>query len=91
LPDYAYLYTWVDYPFWWSNYWFPGFFVLADFHIKTNWHHHGHEYTGFVTNHYRNPRGGDTVRIDPATRHIGTTQYGEIRKHQPAAQRSAQR
>jgi len=30
-PDYAYLYSWVPYPFWGWNTWFPGFFVLADF------------------------------------------------------------
>ena len=78
-PDYAYLYTWVDYPFWWSNFWFPGFFVLADFHIQTHWHHHGHEYTGYVTNHYRNSIRGYNVRIDPATRHLIMTQpYGEL-------------
>ncbi len=29
--DYAYLYSWVPYPFWWWGFWFPGFFVLADF------------------------------------------------------------
>ena len=82
--DYAYLYTWVDYPFWWSNFWFPGFFVLADFHIMTHWHHHGHEYTGYITNHYSNPRDGYTVRIDPATRHLIMTQpYGEIRNISP--------
>jgi hypothetical protein len=83
-PDYAYLYTWVDYPFWWSNFWFPGFFVLADFHIKTHWHHHGHEYTGYVTNHYGNSSRGYTVRIDPATRHLIMTQpNGELGKISP--------
>jgi len=29
--DYAYLYSWVPYPFWGWNGWFPGFFVLGDF------------------------------------------------------------
>ena len=83
-PDYAYLYTWVDYPFWRSNFWFPGFFVLADFRIKTHWHDHGHEYTGYVTNHYSNPSHGYTVRIDPATRHLIMTQpYGELRNISP--------
>ena len=38
-PDYAYLYTWVPYPFWWSDFWFPGFFVLGDFDIDIG---HGH-------------------------------------------------
>jgi len=30
--DYAYLYSWVPYPFWGWNGWFPGFFALRDFH-----------------------------------------------------------
>lgn len=30
--DYAYLYTWVPYPFWWWNFHFTGFFVLTNFH-----------------------------------------------------------
>ena len=37
--DYAYLYTWVPYPFWWSNFWFPGFYVLGDFDMDIG---HGH-------------------------------------------------
>ena len=30
-PDYYYQYDWVPYPFWWTDFWFPGFFVLRDF------------------------------------------------------------
>ncbi len=30
-PDYYYLYDWEPWPFWWAGFWFPGFFVLADF------------------------------------------------------------
>jgi hypothetical protein len=30
-PDYAYLYAWDPFPFWWGGFWFPGFFVLNDF------------------------------------------------------------
>ena len=29
---YSHLYSWVPYPFWGWNAWYPGFFVLADFH-----------------------------------------------------------
>jgi len=72
-PDYAYLYTWVPYPFWWEDFWFPGFFVLADFNLRVHWHHHGHEYEGIVTNHFRNPKTGGISRIDPATRFRGGT------------------
>jgi hypothetical protein len=67
-PDYAYMYDWVPCPFWWSNFWFPGFFVLTDFHIRVHEHRHGHEHEGFVTNHFRDPRTGVISRIDPANR-----------------------
>ncbi len=72
-PDYAYLYDWVPYPFWWSDFWFPGFFVLVDFHIKVHWHHHDRDHDGFVSNHFRNPRTGHISRIDPANRYRGGT------------------
>jgi hypothetical protein len=71
--DYAYMYDWVPYPFWWSNFWFPGFFVLTDFHIKVHWHDHGHEHEGFVSNHFRDPRTGGVSRIDPGNRFRGGT------------------
>jgi len=75
--DYAYLYTWVPYPFWWEDFWFPGFFILTDFNVRVRWHHHGHEHEGFVTDHFRNPKTGVISRIDPANRvHGGTFQVG---------------
>jgi hypothetical protein len=46
--DYAYLYTWVPYPFWWWGVWFPGFFVLVDFDVPVFVHGHA----CFVTNHF---------------------------------------
>ncbi|HAM49987.1 MAG TPA: hypothetical protein DCP92_04585 [Nitrospiraceae bacterium] len=76
-PDYAYLYTWVPYPFWWTDFWFPGFFVLSDFsNVRVHWHHDGHEYEGFVSNHFRNPKTGGISRVDPATRLRGGTSPG---------------
>ena len=30
--DYDYLYSWVPYPFWYTGFFFPGFFILHDFH-----------------------------------------------------------
>src|SRR5664280_1129193 len=72
-PDYAYMYNWVPYPFWSSDFWFPGFFVLADFHIRSHWQHHGREHEGFVTNHFRDPKTGGISRIDPANRFRGGT------------------
>jgi hypothetical protein len=74
-PDYYYLYTWVPYPFWWWDFWFPGFFILADFDIEVHGHHHDHHRGDheFVTNHFRDPATGRMSRIDPANRTSGGT------------------
>jgi hypothetical protein len=70
-PDYYYLYSWVPCPFWWSDFWFPGFFVLNDFDRVIHFHHRA----GFITNHYR--VGHHRVfRIDPSTRFHGNTYAG---------------
>ena len=79
--DYAYLYSWVPYPFWWWNFWFPGFFVLADFHVFAHSHGHGdgHGHDGhgeFVSNHFRDSRTGMMSRVDPAHRAGGGTFSG---------------
>ncbi len=66
-PDYAYLYTWVPYPFWWANFWFPGYYCLVDFDV-VEYHHRHRE---FISNHFRDPRTGSFVRIDPTTRARG--------------------
>jgi len=72
-PDFYYLYAWVPFPFWWSGYWFPGFFVLHDFH-KTI-------VVGrrpvFVSNHFRDVRAHRVFRIDPAARFEGRS-FGGI-------------
>jgi hypothetical protein len=35
---YAYLYAWVPYPFWCSRFFFPGYFILHDFHRRVFFH-----------------------------------------------------
>ncbi|MDA8173965.1 MAG: hypothetical protein M0018_05150, partial [Nitrospiraceae bacterium] len=89
-PDYAYLYTWVPYPFWWTNLWFPGFFVLGDFDIVVfdHFHHHHRE---FISNHFRDPVTGRFFRIDPTNRSRGGffPQRG-ARAFGPSARRGAQ-
>ena len=70
-PDYAYMYTWVPYPFWWWDFWYPGFFILADFHVRVHGHHG--ERDVFVSNHFRDIRTGGISRIDPVTRSRGGT------------------
>ncbi|HXX58070.1 MAG TPA: hypothetical protein VEI96_08735 [Thermodesulfovibrionales bacterium] len=97
-PDYAYLYSWVPYPFWWWNFWFPGFFVLADFNIGVHGHGHFHGHGGFhghgefVSNHFRDPGTGSMSRINPVTRaHGGTFSSGTgTGWTTPSAQRGAQ-
>ena len=40
---YSYLYNYVPYPFWWSNVWLPGYYMLADFSLVAlgfgSWYH----------------------------------------------------
>jgi hypothetical protein len=62
--DYYYLYAWVPYPFWCSGFFFPGFFILNDFHI-----HHRHH---LISNHFIDPKTNTSLRVDPTTRTTGT-------------------
>jgi hypothetical protein len=59
--DYAYLYDWVPYPFWWGGFGFGGFFVLGDFNRYDYNHHH------WVSNHVTNSNGTVT-RVNAVTR-----------------------
>lgn len=92
-PDYAYLYSWVPYPFWWWDFWFPGFFVLADFDFRIggHGHGHGHGHDEFVSNHFRDHRTGRMSRIDPANRSHGGTfaDRGGSQWSSPSGQRGA--
>jgi hypothetical protein len=71
-PDYYYLYSWVPYPFWWSDFWFPGFFILNDFHRV----HHFHHRNEFISNHFNDFRNHRVHRIDPVDRFHGRTFAG---------------
>jgi hypothetical protein len=71
-PDYYYLYSWVPYPFWWYDFWFPGFFVLNDFHRVVIIHHR----TVFVSNHFNDYKHHRVFRIDPVERFHGKTYAG---------------
>ena len=71
-PDYFYLYSWVPYPFWWSDFWFPGYFILNDFHRSFHFHHR----TEFVSNHFNDFRNHRVHRIDPVDRFHGRTFAG---------------
>jgi hypothetical protein len=71
-PDYYYLYAWVPSPFWWYDFWFPGFFVLRDFHrtVFVN------QRVFFVSNHFNDVRGHRVFRVDPVSRFRGRTFAG---------------
>jgi hypothetical protein len=95
-PDYAYLYSWVPYPFWWSDVWFPGFFVLADFDVDVGRHRHRHghdrhhDHGKFVSNHFVDPKTGGMSRIDPAHRSRGGTFSVGAGRSAPSARQGAQ-
>ena len=77
-PDYYYMYSWVPAPFWWSDLWFPGFFILNDFHRVI--HHHRRVFV--ITNHFNDLRSHRVFRIDPRERFRGRT-FGGIGVSRP--------
>jgi len=66
--DYDYLYGWVPYPFWYAGFFFPGFYILNDFHC----HHHHHHHTHLISNHFVDRKTNAFLRVDPTTRTAGT-------------------
>ncbi len=71
-PDYYYLYSWVPYPFWWYDFWFPGYFILNDFHRVV----HFRNRTEFISNHFNDAGHHRVFRIDPLDRFHGRTLAG---------------
>jgi len=70
--DYYYLYGWVPYPFWWAGFWFPGYFILNDFHRP---YFYGHRAV-FISNHFNHISAHRVFRIDPVQRYSGRTYAG---------------
>ena len=64
--DYSYLYAWVPFPFYWTGFFFPGFFILNDFHRC--FYAHGHPFV--VSNHFYDHHHYSTV--DPVNRSRGS-------------------
>jgi hypothetical protein len=62
---YSHLYSWVSYPFWGWNVWYPGFFVLADFHRFI----YVDKRVCVVSNHFFDKREHRYNRIDARERH----------------------
>jgi len=70
-PDYGYLYAWVPSPFFYFGFWFPGYYILHDFHRVV--------VVGgrpvFISNHFS--AGANRVfRIDAVARFNGRTYAG---------------
>ncbi len=72
-PNFYYLYGWIPSPFWWSGFWFPGFYVLHDFHRSVIINRR----PVFISNHFRDVTAHRVLRIDPAARFQGRT-FGGI-------------
>jgi len=70
--DYTYLYAWIPSPFWFSGFYFPGFYILHDFHRVT--YRNGYPCT--ITNHMRDYRTGRISTIRPGGRREGGTLGG---------------
>ena len=70
---YLYLYAWVPFPFWWTGWYFPGFYVLHNFHrcIHIYHPHHHHHHHVYVSNHWKDPKTKRVFVIDPSRRHTG--------------------
>ncbi len=71
-PDYYYMYSWVPCPFWWTDFWFAGFFILQDFHRIVNVNHR----TVFISNHFNDVREHRVFRVDAVSRFHGKTFAG---------------
>lgn len=84
--DYDYLYAWDPFPFWWGGFWFPGFFILADFDcvvgvggggIAVFGGHEGFHHRQFATrtlsNHIVDPKTNTVTAINPVTRTLPAT------------------
>jgi hypothetical protein len=71
-PDYYYLYAWVPFPFWCSSFWFPGYFILHDFHRSL---FNGRR-VAFISNHFNDISAHRVFRVDPVARFNGRTFAG---------------
>ncbi len=87
--DYYYLYDWVSYPFWCSGFFFPGFFILNDFHRGVFVGHHHH----FLSNHFFDPRTHTVRAVDPTTRTAGRATNASLSRNRgfrsPESRRAA--
>jgi hypothetical protein len=69
--DYYYLYSWVPYPFWYSSFYFPGFFILRDFDRTGVGRFHGRPYHHVITHRSSDRRIHGYVRVNPTMKPSG--------------------
>jgi len=85
---YYYLYSWVPYPFWYSSFYFPGYFILNGFHRHV--YYANRPYT--VTNYVGAAFGGRGGVVHPVNRAVGSgmsSGVGAQAFHSPGVQSSA--
>jgi hypothetical protein len=84
-PDYAYLYSWVSYPFRWRGSRFHGFFVKKRFNVWVHGPEGGHG--EYISNYLHDSKTDKTFRIDPMKRSHGGAieEIGGARQSSPSA------
>jgi hypothetical protein len=95
--DYNYLYDWVPYPFWYSSFYFPGFFILRDFDVAVRDHFHHFNHFRHVTNHRFDHHGHsfrvnasnlNRVRITNARHDMGSNRFNRFNSEHVNSARS---
>jgi len=68
-PPSAYIsfYAWVPSPFWWAGWWFPGYYILHDFHHPVIFPHR----TVYISNRFWDRQDRHFHRVDPLLRSHG--------------------
>ena len=87
---YYYLYSWVPYPFWYSSFYFPGYFILNGFHRHVYYHNRPYPVSNYVGAAF----GGRGGVVHPVNRAVGgsgmSNQVGSaLAFHSPGVQASA--
>jgi hypothetical protein len=63
---YYYLYSWVPYPFWYSSFYFPRYYILHGFHRRVYWNNRSYAVTNYVGRGF----GGRGGVVDPVHRNL---------------------
>jgi hypothetical protein len=83
-PAYYYMYSWVPYPFWWVDFWFPGYYILYDFHRVVidddHGHHHGHDGDDHGHNHGHD---GNHRKVSVVSNHFNDTNNHKVYRIDP--------